>query len=129
MDLELGHPGGQGPTTRKLSQFPPVLDLCFGAFGETSGGVKGLLDMLVDTRVRKLGLTKGTAEMGKEIALTKRYLRRRLSLATIKANVSCLLERLVQVKEGGGQGANSYQRSLATDGSRLGHSWSESLSR
>ena len=100
----LGHPGEQGPTTQKLSQFPPVLDLCFGAFRETSEGVKGLLDMLVDARVRKLGLTRGTAEVGKETALTKGYLRRRLSSATIKANVSCLLERLVEVEERGGQG-------------------------
>ena len=60
--------------------------------------------MLVDARVRKLGLTKGTAKMGKEIALTKGYLRRRLSSATIKANVSCLLEKLMQVEEGVGQG-------------------------
>ena len=59
VDLELRHPGGQGPTTRKLSQFPPVLDLCFGAYGETSEGVKSLLDMLVDARVRRLGLPEG----------------------------------------------------------------------
>ena len=63
-----------------------------------------MLDMLVDVRVKKLGLTRGTAEVGKEIALTKGYLRRRLSSATIKANVSCLLERLVQVEEVGRQG-------------------------
>ena len=63
-----------------------------------------MLDMLVDARVRRLGLTRGTAEVGKETALTKGYLRRRLSSATIKANVACLLERLVQVDEGGGQG-------------------------
>ena len=63
-----------------------------------------MLDMLLDARVRRLGLTRGTAEIGKETALTKGYLRRRLSLATIKANVSCLLERLIQVEERGGQG-------------------------
>ena len=104
MDLDLGYPGGQGPTTRKLNQFSPVLDLCFGAYGETSEGVKSLLDKLVEARIKKLGLTKGTVEVGKKTALTKGYLRRRLSSATIKANVSCLLERLVQVEEGGGQG-------------------------
>ena len=62
------------------------------------------MDNLVEARIRKLGLTKGTVKVGKETALTKGYLRRRLSLATIKANVSCLCERLVQVEEGGGQG-------------------------
>ena len=60
-----------------------------------------MLDMLVDARVRRLGLTRGTPEVGKETALTKGYLRRRLSSATIKPKVSCLLERLVQVEEGG----------------------------
>ena len=48
--------------------------------------------------------TRGTSEVGNETALTKGYLRRRLSSATIKADMACLLERLVQVEEGGGQG-------------------------
>ena len=62
--------------------------------------------------------------------------------------MACLLERLVQVEEGGGQGGKrrlwarqeeerarldrescGNQRSLATDGSRQGRLRSESLSR
>ena len=110
VDLELGHPSGQGPTTRKLSQFPPVLDLCFGAYGETSEGVKSLLDMLVDARVRKLGLTRGTAEVGKETALTKGYLRRRLSSATIKGQ--CGLSPGETSSRGGGRRTEREEKAL-----------------
>ena len=109
MDQNLSFSDGQGPTTRKLGQFPPILDLVFGAYGETSEGVKSLLDILVESRMRKLGLAKGTPAVGKETAWTKGYLRRRLSSASIKANVSCLLERLVQVEEGSGQGGKRRQ--------------------
>ena len=66
--------------------------------------MKSLLDTLVEVRMKKLGLAKGTLAMGKEIAWTKGYLRWRRSSASIKANVSCLLERLVQVEEGSGRG-------------------------
>ena len=109
VDQDLGHKDGQGPTSRKLAEFPPVLDLVFGAYGETSEGVKTLLDTLVKARLRKLGLNKGTSEAGKESAWVTGYLRRRLSSSVIKSNVSCLLERLVLVDEGGGQGGKRRQ--------------------
>ena len=109
VDQDMGHSDGRGPTSRKLAKFPPVLDLVFGAYGETSEGVKTLLDNLVQARLRKLGLNKGMAEAGKESAWVTGYLRRRLSSSVIKANVSCLLERLVLVDEGGGQGGKRRQ--------------------
>ena len=37
VDRELGFPQG-GPTLRKLESYPQVLDLCFGAYGESSEG-------------------------------------------------------------------------------------------
>ena len=103
VDRELGFPDGQGPTLRKLQSYPPVLDLCFGAFGETSDGVKRLLDVMAESRLQSLGLRKGSLEAAKEIGLVTGFLRRRLSSAVIKANVRCLLERLVLVGEGRGQ--------------------------
>ena len=39
-------------------------------------------------------------------------MRRRLSSSVVKANVSCLLERLVLVDEGGGQGGGRRQWAL-----------------
>ena len=103
VDRELGFADGQGPTLRKLQNYPPVLDLCFGAFGECSDGVKQLLDSLAESRVQSLGLRKGTANAAKELGLVTGYLRRRLSSAVVRANVKCLLERLVLVGEGRGQ--------------------------
>ena len=103
VDRELGHEDGAGPTIRKLESYPPVLDLVFGAYGEASDGVKKLLDKLVESRVASLGLRKGTQEAGKEMSLVTGFLRRRLSSAVMRANVKCLLERLVLVGEGQGQ--------------------------
>ena len=99
----LGMRMGLGPTIRKLESYPPVLDLVFGAYGEASDGVKKLLDKMVESRVASLGLRKGTQEAGKEMSLVTGYLRRRLSSAVMRANVKCLLERLVLVGEGQGQ--------------------------
>ena len=92
-----------GPTARKLSEFPPVLDLVFGAYGETSEGVKSLLDHLVKARLQKQNLRRGTTAAAKESSIVTGYLRRRLSTAVIRANVSCLLDRLTQISEGEGQ--------------------------
>ena len=40
VDQELGFMNGDGPTLRKLQRYPPVIDFCFGAYGECSDGVK-----------------------------------------------------------------------------------------
>ena len=55
MDRVIGHADGQGPTTRKLAQFPPVLDLVFGAWAESSEGVNRLITNMVDSKLRSLG--------------------------------------------------------------------------
>ena len=94
---------GQVRPSGSCSPIPPVLDLVFGAYGETSDGVKKLLDQMVESRVTSLGLRKGTPEAGKEMSLVTGYLRRRLSSAVMRANVQCLLERLLLVGEGQGQ--------------------------
>ena len=51
VDREMGYPDGAGPTLRKLQSYPPVLDLVFGAFGETSDGAKKLLEKLAESRL------------------------------------------------------------------------------
>ena len=77
--------------------------MCCGAYGECSDGVKQLLEVMADSRLHCLGLRKGSLEAAKELSQVTGYLRRRLSTAIIKANVKCLLERLVLVGEGRGQ--------------------------
>ena len=109
VDSELGYQDGNSPTLRKLQSCPPVPDLCFGAYGETSEGVKRLLDNLAESRVRGLGLRKGSPESAKELAQVTGYLRRRLSSAVMQANVKCLLERILLVGEGQGQAGKRRQ--------------------
>ena len=109
VDQELGYADGTGPTTRRLQSFPTVLDLCFGAYGEGSEGVKKLLCSFAKSRLRSQGLRKGSPEAAKELGLVTGYLRRRLSTAAIKANVQCLLERMVMVGEGIGQAGKRRQ--------------------
>ena len=109
MDRELGYPDDQGPTIRKLQRYPQVLDLVCGAYVEVSDGVKRLLDCMAESRILSLGLRKGTFEASKELSILTGYLRRRLSTAIMRANVKCLLERLVMVGEGQGQAGKRRQ--------------------
>ena len=51
----------------------------------------------------------GTQEAAKEMRFATGYLRRRLSSAVMRANVMCLLERLVLVGEGQGQAGRRRQ--------------------
>ena len=99
MDQALGAAEGQGPCLRRLREFPPVLDLCFGSYGEGSPGVHILVSLLATSRVRALTLQgKDTRpnQMGLEIAT----IRRRLSTAVVRANHTLLLGRMGQVGEG-----------------------------
>ena len=50
-----------------------------------------------------MGLRRGSPESAKELGMVTGLLRRRLSSAVMRANVRCLLERLVLVGEGQGQ--------------------------
>ena len=55
MDLEMGLVG-EGPCQRRLAEFPPVLQLCFGALGEASQDVHNLVAVLAACRVRTLNM-------------------------------------------------------------------------
>ena len=91
--------GATGETRRRI----------IGGYGEGSDGVKSMLDNFGESRLRKLGLAKGTPEALKELGQVTGYLRRRLSSAVIRANVRCLLERMLQVGEGVGQAGRRRQ--------------------
>ena len=71
--------------------------------------MKRLLDCMAESRILSLGLRKGTIEASKELRILTGYLRRRLSTAIMRANVKCLLERLVMVGEGQGQAGKRRQ--------------------
>ena len=64
---------------------------------------------MAQSRLRSQGLRRGTPEAAKELSQVTGYLRRRLSSAVMRANVSCLLERLIQIGEGVGQAGKRRQ--------------------
>ena len=76
------------------------MDLVLGGYSEASQGVWTLLGHMANCRLRKLGLARGSPGSDKELAILTHRLRKRLSLAVMRANVSLLLERMRQVGEG-----------------------------
>ena len=83
---------GMGPCQRRLAEFPPVLQLCFGAYGEASQDVHNLVAVLAAARVRTLSL-QGVLTSSRQMGLEVGKIRQRLSLATERANQRVLLSR------------------------------------
>ena len=100
MDISLGHAEGNGPVTRRLTEYGKVLPLCFGGYGEGSEEVHNLITCLADARLKKVGLQRGRPGSDQELAIITSQLRRRISRATIIANYTLLLERMAQVGAG-----------------------------
>ena len=100
MDISLGHAEGNGPVTRRLTEYGKVLPLCVGGYGEGSEEVHNLITCLADARLKKVGLQRGRPGSDQELAIITSQLRRRISRATIIANYTLLLERMTQVGAG-----------------------------
>ena len=92
--------GEVGPVQRRLSQFPPILGLVFGSFGEGSEGEHSLVNILAESRLRLQGLARGSEGSQQELALITGQIRRTISTAVVRANAACLLSRMSQVGEG-----------------------------
>ena len=100
MEQSLGHADGEGPVSRKLREYGEVMPLCFGGYGEASKEVHETIDTLAKTCLKKIGMARGRPGSDQELAIITSQLRRRISAATIRANFTCLLERMSQVGEG-----------------------------
>ena len=79
-------------------EFPAVLDLCFGAWGEGSEGVHKLVALLAACRVRTLEL-QGKSPTAHQLGLETSIIHRRLSTATVRANNELMLSRIGLVGE------------------------------
>ena len=110
MDLAMGVEG-EGAYQRRLAEFPPVLQLCFGALGEASQDVHNLVAVLAACRVRHLNM-RGLPTTSRQMGLEVGRIRQRLSLAAVRANQRVLLARLGQVGEGSAMAGRrrSWQR-------------------
>ena len=100
MDVALGHVVGEGPAQRRLAEYGQVMGLCFGGLGEASKEVHSLIEAMASTRLKIQGMAMGRPGSEQELAIITGYLRRRISAATVRANFTCLLERMGQVGEG-----------------------------
>ena len=108
MDLELGVTEGQGPVSRRLQEVGPVIPLVFGGFAEVSEGVHKMVDLLSKSRLKKEGLSMGN-EGSRRLGEVVGQIRRRLSLATVKANMACMLSRLSLTGDGASEAGKRRQ--------------------
>ena len=90
----------EGPVSRRLWEFGPVIPLVFGGFAEASEGVHDLVDLLSKFRLKKEGNKAGKEDSKTRLGVIVGQIRRRLSLATVKANTTCMLSRLSLTGEG-----------------------------
>ena len=97
--------GTVGPVEYKLLSFDPVEGLVFGNFGEASEAVHKLVDTLATSRVRvaapqrrgRRGLARSEDE---ERSVVVSSIRRKLSVAAVRAQSSSLLGRLESLGPG-----------------------------
>ena len=93
-----GTPEGQhGPLVRRLNSFPKLQGYVIGAFGEVSEDLHRLVDHLTESRGHFLALSSGLATSEREKGQIKGQIRRKLSVALIRANSLCTLSRVSNV--------------------------------
>ena len=92
--------GQVGRVERELSSYGEIQGLVFGAWGEASKGVHELVETMAKCRVRSQAMTKGRLMGGEEKSVVVGQIRRCLSVAAVRANSRCLLDRLHQVGQG-----------------------------
>ena len=108
--------GDVGATERKLIQLGEVRGLVAGNWGEVSEATHALLAHLATSRVRVVGTTMGrrglqrSEEAERSMAISS--LRRRLGVATVKAQCHSLLGRLETLGPGSRTAANRRKQAL-----------------
>ena len=105
----------KGPVERRLNEFGEIIGLCFGAWGEGSEDVHKLVNIIAESRLKHQGLKFGKPGSKYELGMLVGQVRRRLSVATLKAQVNCLLSRLHQVGPGNSQLAKKREWAVAED--------------
>ena len=90
----------RGPVERRLEEFGDLIGLVFGAWGEASEGVHRLIQAMAEARMRYQSLQSGKPGSAAELGVIVGQIRRKLSLAAVKAQTECLLAKLHQVGPG-----------------------------
>ena len=109
-------PGNVGPVEAKLLTFERVQGVVFGAFGEASEPLHQLINQLATSRVTVAGPQRGRRGVERspegERSLVVSQIRRRLSVATVRAQCSSLLGRLEVIGPGMKEAAGRRARAL-----------------
>ena len=104
---------------RNLEEFGDLLGLVVGAWGEGSEDLHNLVQVLAQSRVDSVGRARGRPASEAELGVAVGQIRRRLSVACLRANMTCLLTRMSLL----GESARQAQ------GRRQGQSWEEKIRR
>ena len=99
-------PAGQvGPVQRHLNSYGKIIGIVVGAWAEGSEDLHNLIQNITDSRSNYLELTRGRPASDGERALMLGQIRRRISVASVRANANCLLDRLKLVGPEAGKAA------------------------
>ena len=86
--------GVVGPIKRKLSEYGDLLGLVVGAWGEGSEDLHTLVQVLAQSKVDSVGKARGRPASDSELSIAVGQVRRRLSVACVRANMNCLITRM-----------------------------------
>ena len=115
----IGINGEMGPIERKLGEYGDLLGLVVGAWSEASEDLHNLVQVIAQSRVNSVGLARGRPPSESELGTAVGQVRRRLSVACLRANMNCLLSRMSLLGESSRQ----------AQGRRQGQGWEEERMR
>ena len=106
----VGTPEGEvGPVERRLNEYGDIIGLVVGSWGEGSEDLHNLVQMLAEARVTSQCLARGLPATQADLGSVIGQVRRRLSVASVRANANCLLARLSLLGEGAKQAQHRRQ--------------------
>ena len=102
--------GQQGPVESRLRSFPPLVTLVVGPNAECSEDFHDLLNTMAESKTRHQCRSRGEVESEWKLASNLTYLRRQISVCTVRAIADSLLSRLQQAGPGGRGAASAARR-------------------
>ena len=107
----MGTPGDEvGPVERCLEGYGELQGLVVGAWGEGSEDLHNLVQVIAETRVKSVALATGQIGSESEMGNIVGQVRRKLSVACVRANMTCLLSRLSLIGEASKQASKRRQQ-------------------
>ena len=110
----LQQPRVVGPVERRLQQFGQVHGWCFGAWGEASTAVHGLVQRIAEARVEVADTQPAYQQQGRSRTAEKAgmvaYVRRSLSVTVVREQSRFLLSRLRLLGDGTAEAARRRER-------------------